>query len=163
MTPEEVDALCENVFLESKDGVVVNYGEVVHQIVEDPAFRTLAGGACIACRQVQAGNVPSAPAIGDRAVIATMSRPANRRELGRRSMTAQAIVRPVPIIHAIEDVRVLHGRLYPTICLTLSTIMSMNRVFEPPLPKALSCDSQNFGRPSLPGRYWCAKKLTLGE
>ena len=39
-----VDALCENVFLESKDGVVVNYGEVVHQIVEDPAFRTFLAG-----------------------------------------------------------------------------------------------------------------------
>ena len=44
VTPEEVDALCENVFLESKDGVVVNYGEVVHQIVEDPAFRTFLAG-----------------------------------------------------------------------------------------------------------------------
>merc|ERR1712188_365415 len=44
VTPEEVDALCENVFLESKDGVVVNYGEVVHQIVEDPAFRTCLAG-----------------------------------------------------------------------------------------------------------------------
>ena len=44
VTPEEIDALCENVFLESKDGVVVNYGEVVHQIVEDPAFRTFLAG-----------------------------------------------------------------------------------------------------------------------
>ena len=47
MTPEEVDALCENVFLESKDGVVVNYGEVVHQIVGGSRVRTfLAGQAC---------------------------------------------------------------------------------------------------------------------
>ncbi len=44
VTPEEIDALCENVFLESKGGVVVNYGEVVHQIVEDPAFRTFLAG-----------------------------------------------------------------------------------------------------------------------
>lgn len=44
VTPEEVDALCENVFLESKDGVVIVYGEVVHQLVEDPAFRTFLAG-----------------------------------------------------------------------------------------------------------------------